>query len=262
MQSLYTAVTGVQAQDHRITAIANNLANANTTGFKRQRVNFADLFYRHVKPVGVNALGTNQVPHGIQLGTGVRVVSTSRNFTEGSLEQTGRPFDLAVKDGDGWFQVQLYDGRTGYTRDGSFEVNADGEIVDANGNRVLPVTTIPQNAQDISVAPNGVVSGILPGATDRTDFGQMNLATFVNQAGLMAIGDNVFLETSQSGAPNAGVPGEANRGQLVQSALESSNVELVRDMVDMIQAQRSYEINSQVIQTSNEMMQTVSNLRR
>lgn len=263
MQSLYTAVTGVQAQDTRITAVANNLANANTTGFKSQRVNFSDLFYRQVKPVGVNALGTDaRIPHGIQLGTGVRVESTARNFTDGALEQTGRPLDVAILDGPGFFAVELFDGQTGYTRSGAFEINAEGEIVDANGNRLQPLITIPATVKDIEVSADGTVSGLLPGQVQRTEFGQITTSTFVNKGGLQAIGDNLFLESIQSGPPNTGVPGDNGRGQLVGRALESSNVQLVREMVDMIQAQRAYEINSQVIQTSNEMMQTIGTIRR
>jgi flagellar basal-body rod protein FlgG len=262
MQSLYTAVTGVQAQDQRITAISNNLANANTTGYKSQRVNFADLFYRQVKPVGMSAQGDNRVPNGIQLGTGVRTVSTARNFGDGALEKTERPFDIAIQNGHGFFQVRLRDNETGYTRDGSFTLNEDGLIVDSNGNILEPEITINPQATDISISPDGEVTGLLPEQTERAIFGEIELAAFVNPAGLMAIGDNLFLETEVSGEAVVGAPAEDGRGQLVQRALESSNVELVREMVDMIQTQRAYEINSQVIQTSNEMMQTIGQLRR
>lgn len=263
MQSLYTAVTGVMAQDTRITAISNNLANANTTAFKAQRVNFADLFYRQIKPVGVNALGTNQVPNGIQLGTGTRVVSTTRNFVDGALEETGRTFDIAILNGTGFFQIQLDDGSTAYKRDGSFTLNSEGEVVDANGNRLLPNITIPATARDINISPSGQVSGLLNSTdTERTNFGDIELATFVNPAGLRTVGDNLYLETDQSGTPVIGAPAEQNRGQLVQKSLESSNVELVREMVDMITTQRAYEVNSQVIRTSDEMMQTIGQIKR
>lgn len=262
MQSMYTAVTGVQAQDTRITAISNNLANANTTAYKAQRVNFADLFYKHVKPVGITSLGNGKVPNGIQLGTGVRVESTTRNFLDGALEQTGRPFDIAIQNGHGFFQVRLQDNTIGYTRDGSFTLNEDGQMVDAHGNFLDPEITIDPQARDLSISPAGEVSGLLPGQNQRTPFGNINLAAFVNPAGLIAVGDNIFLQSAVSGDPIVGEPGVDGRGQLVHEALESSNVELVREMVDMIQTQRAYEINSQVIQTSNEMMQTIGQLRR
>jgi flagellar basal-body rod protein FlgG len=261
MQAMYTAKTGVEAQQYRIDAISHNLANANTTGYKRTRVEFADLFYRVLKPAGQTALGTNQVPHGIQLGTGVRVQSTVRNFTEGALEETGRPLDLAVLQGKGFFKVQLFDGTFGYTRAGAFELNADGEIVDGNGNRLEPAITIPQNGTDINVSASGVVSVQLPGQTTRTDVGQLEISTFVNDGGLLAKGDNVFVETIQSGAPSDGVPGEDSRGMIAQKYLESSNVQLVEEMVAMITGQRAYEINSNVISTSDQMMQTIGRLK-
>jgi len=262
MQSLYTAVTGVQAQDTRITAISNNLANANTTGYKAQRVNFSDLYYRHTKPVGVSSIGTNKVPNGIQLGTGVRVESTTRNFMDGAYEETGNALDIAIQNGQGFFQVLLRDNTIGYTRDGSFSLNEEGQIVDANGNFLNPEITLDPQARDISISLEGLVSGLLPGETEHTVFGEIELAAFVNPAGLKAIGNNLFTETDVSGDPVLGIPGEDGRGELRQRGLESSNVELVREMVDMIQTQRAYEINSQVIQTSNEMMQTIGQLRR
>ena len=262
MRTLHTAATGMRAQELNVQVISNNLANMRTTGYKRQRAEFQDLLYEHVRRVGSQTSDQgNILPAGIELGSGVKTVGTPRLMTQGSLAQTGKDFDVAIR-GEGFFKILLPDGRTAYTRDGSFELDAQGRIVTAQGNVVQPAITIPQNASGITINALGQVSYTTPGATTSTAVGQIELSMFINKSGLQAIGDNLYVETPASGAPQSGTPGNDGFGDLQQGSLEQANVEAVSEITDLIAAQRAYEMNSKVITAADQMLQTSANLMR
>ena len=260
MISLYSAATGMSAQQFKLDTIANNLANVDTTGYKKIRAEFQDLVYQYIKNAGTPTAGDSRLPTGLYVGHGVRLAATTRIFTLGNIEQTGNALDLAIA-GDGFFQVQLQDGRIAYTRDGSFKVDSEGNIVTSNGLALVPNIVVPTNAVAINVSPDGIVSAELQDGTIQ-NLGTITLVRFVNPAGLKAIGDNLFLTTASSGEPIEGTPGQDGFGSIRQGYLEKSNVDVVREMVDMITAQRAYEFNSRAIQTADEMLRTATNLKR
>jgi flagellar basal-body rod protein FlgG len=260
LRALWTAATGMTTQQVNIDNIANNLANVNNVGFKKSRINFQDLLYQEVRPSGTpNAAGIN-FPTGIQIGLGARVVATEKIFTTGSFQETGNMLDLAIE-GDGFFQVTLPDGTIAYTRAGSFKLNQDGDLVTPDGYFIEPAINIPANAISISVGSDGTVSVTLPGEQEPNEIGNIELSRFINPAGLNSIGKNLYLPTGSSGDAEAGVPGEDGFGRIVQGVLEMSNVNVVEEMVNMITGQRAYEINSKAIQTGDQMLQIVNNLK-
>ena len=254
MQALWVSQTGLSAQNTQLTTVSNNLANANTVGFKRDRAVFEDLLYQVRRQPGAQSSQDTQLPSGLQLGTGARVVASQKEFTEGSLQITDQPLDLAIN-GRGFFEVELPDGTIAYSRNGQLQKNADGELVTANGLRIQPNIVIPENAQSITVGQDGIVSVRIPGSAAPVEVGQLTLTDFVNPAGLEAIGGNQFLETAASGAPQQGTPGQEGLGTLEQGMLENSNVDIVEEMVNMITTQRAYEMNSKVISTADQMLQ-------
>lgn len=261
MKSLTTAATGMFAQQLNIDVIANNIANVTTTGFKRSRSEFADLLYQDYRRVGTQSSDTATiVPAGVQIGVGVKAVAVYRINEQGSLVPTDNPLDVAIK-GRGYFQVTLPDGTTAYTRDGTFQLSNDGTLVTADGFQIVPNITVPNNATDITINGNGQVEVTIPGQVTPTLLGQIQLATFINDAGLQQSGDNLLLETEASGGPTTGNPGAVGFGLLQQKFLEQSNVDMVSEMTHLISAQRAYEINSKVIQASDDMMATVTNIR-
>lgn len=257
-QALFIAKTGLEAQDLRMSVIANNLANVNTTGFKRDQASFNDLMYQNVEQAGAASTQTTQLPSGVSVGTGVRVAGTEKVFTQGNITQTGNALDLAI-DGRGFFQVLQPDGTLAYTRDGSFQLNADGELVTARGQTVQPNITIPPDAQSVTIGEDGTVSVQLPGDPAPTQVGDIQLASFANPAGLQAIGGNLFAETAASGAPQTGTPGLDEFGGVLQGSLETSNVNTVEEMVSMIETQRAYEMNSKSISKADEMLRFMNN---
>jgi flagellar basal-body rod protein FlgG len=262
MRSLHTAATGMMAQELNVQVISNNIANMRTTGYKRQRAEFQDLLYEQVRRVGTQTSSQgNILPAGIELGGGVKTVGTPRVMTQGSLLPTAKELDVAIR-GEGFFRILLPDGRTAYTRDGSFEMDAQGRITTAQGNVVQPGITVPQNARNITINAQGQVSAIVGTDTNPTQLGQLELANFVNKAGLQSIGDNLYLETPASGAPQTGTPNTDGYGDLQQGNLEQANVEPVKEISDLIAAQRAYEMNAKVITASGEMLQATSNLMR
>jgi flagellar basal-body rod protein FlgG len=249
----------MDAQQTQLEVISNNLANVSTNGFKRSRAVFEDLLYQTLRQPGAQSSQQTQLPTGLQIGTGVRPVATARIFTQGNLQQTGNSLDVAVN-GQGFFQVQMPDGTTGYTRDGNFHVDQQGQIVTSNGFPVLPAITIPPLAQSITIGQDGVISVTQQGAAAATQVGSMQLVHFVNPAGLQAVGQNTYVETASSGTASAGTPGTNGLGQLSQGYVETSNVNVVEELVSMIQTQRAYEINSKAIQTSDQMLQKLAQL--
>ena len=255
--ALHVARTGLEAQDARMRVIANNLANIGTTGFKRDRANFATLAYQENRVAGQQSSTETAYATGLNLGTGVSLQSTSSITTQGTLSATGNPFDLAL-DGDGYFQVQLPGGRLAYTRAGNFTRSAQGQLVTAQGYPVQPAITVPEGASGITVGPDGTVSATLAGSSTATELGQITLASFTNPAGLQALGDNFLGETAASGAAQLGAPGDAGRGQIRQGMLEASNVNVVEELVDMIETQRAYEINSKLISAVDEMLRNAN----
>ncbi|CAM3558500.1 flagellar basal-body rod protein FlgG [Paracidovorax anthurii] len=259
--AMWVSKTGVQAQDAKLQAIANNLANVNTTGFKRDRVVFEDMFYQVEKQPGAQNDTNTVTPSGVQLGTGTRLLGTQKTFTEGPLQTTGQQLDVAII-GLGFLQVQQANGDTAYTRAGQLQVNAEGRLVTAQGLPLLPEITVPANATAVNIGENGVVSATVPGATAPTQLGQINLVSFLNPSGLRALGGNLYLETAASGAPTEGAPGENALGKLKQGALEGSNVQVVEEMVDMIAAQRTYEMNTKVLSAADNMMQYLAQAAR
>ena len=259
IRSLWISKTGLDAQQTQLDVISNNLANVSTNGFKRSRAVFEDLLYQTIRQPGAASSQQSNLPAGLQVGTGVRPVATARLFTQGNLQQTGNSLDMAVN-GQGFFQVQLPDGSTGYTRDGSFHVDANGNLVTSNGFTVQPAITIPANAQSVTVAADGTVSVVQPGSATPANVGSLQITTFMNPAGLQAIGQNTYIETAASGTPNAGTPGSTGRGSIQQGYVETSNVNVVEELVSMIATQRAYEINSKAIQTSDQMLQKLSQL--
>lgn len=259
IRSLWIARTGLDAQQTNLDVIANNLANASTNGFKRSRAVFEDLLYQTMRQPGAQSSQSTQIPAGLQIGTGVRPVSTARIYTKGSLQQTNNELDAAI-DGAGFFQVLLPDGTTAYTRDGSFQRDNQGQIVTSSGYPLQPSITIPSNATGISIARDGVVSVVLAGSAVPTEIGSIQLATFVNNGGLQSIGENLFLETGSSGSPTPTTPGTNGAGILYHQYVETSNVNVAEELVSMIQAQRTYEINSRVISTSDAMLGRLTQL--
>ncbi|HVY00699.1 MAG TPA: flagellar basal-body rod protein FlgG [Pseudorhodoplanes sp.] len=262
MRALHTAATGMMAQELNVQVISNNIANMRTTGYKRQRAEFQDLLYEHVRRIGTQTSDQgNILPVGIDLGSGVKTVGTPRVMTQGTLMPTGKDFDVAIR-GEGFFKIQLPDGTFAYTRDGSFEMDSQGRIVTAQGNVVAPGITIPQNATSLTINPSGQVSVIPQGTTTPTVLGQLVLTRFINKAGLQAIGDNLFVETPASGTPQDGLPNADGFGDLQQSNLEQANVEAVTEISDLIAAQRAYEMNAKVITATDQMLQATSGLMR
>ncbi|MBZ4643714.1 MAG: flagellar basal-body rod protein FlgG [Deferribacteres bacterium] len=260
LRALWTAASGMTTQQINIDNIANNLANVNNAGFKKSRVNFQDLLYQEMRPAGaVTATGISH-PTGIQIGLGSNVVATEKIFTQGNFQQTGNMLDIAIE-GDGFFQVTLPDGNIGYTRSGSFKLNSDGDIVTPEGYLLEPAINIPENATSITIGTDGTVSVTLPGEAEAAEVGNIELARFINPAGLKAIGNNLFVQTGASGEAVTGVPGEDGIGTIAQGVLEMSNVNVVEEMVNMITGQRAYEINSKAIQTGDQMLQIVNNLK-
>ncbi|MDD3764932.1 MAG: flagellar basal-body rod protein FlgG [Nevskiales bacterium] len=257
-QSLWVAKTGLDAQQMRMTLISNNLANVNTTGFKRGRAAFEDLMYQTVRQPGAQTSQQTQSPSGLMMGTGVHVVATEKLFTQGNILQTNNPFDLAIN-GRGFFQVQMPDGTLAYTRDGSFQVDSQGQMVTASGYPVQPGITIPANAQSVTIGSDGTVSVQLAGESAPQQVGSLTVADFINPAGLQPRGENLFAETASSGAPQTGAPGQTGLGLLLQGSLESSNVNVVEELVNMIETQRAYEMNSKAISTTDQMLAYVSN---
>jgi flagellar basal-body rod protein FlgG len=259
IRSLWISKTGLDAQQTQLDVISNNLANVGTTGFKRARVAFEDLLYQNVRQAGANSSQQTQLPTGLQIGTGVRPVATPRMFTQGNLQQTGNQLDLAIN-GQGFFQIQLPDGTVGYTRDGSFHVDANGTLVTGNGFALSPAITIPANAQSVTIGQDGTVSVTVAAQAAPQNVGSVQLASFTNPAGLEARGQNLFVETAASGTASANTPGTNGLGLLQQGYLETSNVNVVEELVSMIQTQRAYEINSKAIQTSDQMLARLSQL--
>jgi flagellar basal-body rod protein FlgG len=249
----------MNAQQAQMDTISNNLANVSTNGFKGSRAVFEDLLYQTIRQPGANSTQQTELPSGIQLGTGVQQVATERLYTQGNLQQTGNSKDVAIN-GQGFFQVQMPDGTTAYTRDGSFQTNAQGQLVTSSGYQVLPAITIPQNATSLTIGSDGVVSVTTAGSTATTQIGSLQVATFINPTGLDAKGENLFQETTSSGTPNVATPGLNGAGTLNQGYVEASNVNVVQELVNMIQTQRAYEINSKAVTTSDQMLQTLSQM--
>ncbi|CAZ88204.1 MAG: flagellar basal-body rod protein FlgG [Thiomonas sp.] len=258
IRSLYVAKTGLEAEQTRMDVIANNLANVNTSGFKGSRAVFQDLLYQNLTQPGAQSSQSTQYPSGLQLGTGVRPVSTERLMTQGNLTQTGNSLDVAIN-GQGFFQVLEPNGTIAYTRDGTFQLNNQGQLVTANGYLVQPTVTIPASAQSVTIGNDGTVSVTLPGQAAPQQVGALQLASFVNPTGLQSIGDNLYLQTGSSGAPNTGQPTLNGLGSVRQGYLESSNVNVVAELVDMISTQRAYEVNSKAVTASDQMLQYVNN---
>jgi flagellar basal-body rod protein FlgG len=256
--ALWAAKTGLDAQQTRMTVTSNNLANVNTSGFKKSRGVFEDLIYQHLRQVGASTSQDTQAPSGLSLGTGVRAVATEKVYTQGGLNQTGNSLDIAVQ-GRGFFQILLPDGSLGYSRDGSFQLNSQGQLVTASGYLVQPSITIPSNSQTISIGSDGTVSVTTAGQSAPTQVGTLQLTDFVNPAGLQARGENILLESAASGTAQSGTPGLNGLGSLAQGALEGSNVNVVEELVTMIETQRAYEMNSKAIATSDKMLEYITN---
>jgi len=263
MRSLWTAASGMIGQQFNIDTISNNLSNVNTTGFKKNRADFEDLLYQSTRIAGTPATEITVVPTGIQVGHGVKVAATQKIFTQGSLQNTENVSDLAIQ-GEGFFRILLYDGTYGYTRDGSFKIDSNGQLVTSNGYRVLPEIVLPENfvRESFTVSQDGRVSVKVAGSDEPIEIGQIEIYRFPNPAGLSAIGENLFKVTNASGDPIPGRPGFNGMGTLIQKFLEMSNVSVVKEMVNMIVAQRAYELNSKAIQTSDSMLGIAVNLKR
>lgn len=258
MKALAIAATGMNAQQTNLEVIANNIANINTTGFKRARAEFSDLLYQTERLQGVpNRANSNIVPEGASIGLGVKTTAIRNLHIQGELTSTGNNFDLALT-GNGWFQIEGADGETLYTRAGAFNTNANGDVVTADGYLVQPQITVPTNAVEVIVNETGQVFARIDGQTDLQELGQINLATFANEAGLAPLGDNLFKETVASGPPNVGVPGDPGYATIEQGYLENSNVDPVKEITELISAQRAYEMNSKVIQAADEMAAVIS----
>jgi flagellar basal-body rod protein FlgG len=261
MRALFTAASGMEAQQYQMDTISNNLANVNTTGFRRNEARFQDLVYQEMRAPG-SPVGASVVPVGQDVGLGVKVGSSEKIFTQGNLIQTGNPLDIAVQ-GDGFFQVTLPDGTTAYTRDGSFKRDANGALVTADGYFVNPQITIPQNAQQLSIGEDGTVSALVPGSSLPQQLGQIQLARFVNPAGLSPVGGhNLYTQTAASGAPIVSQAGLNGTGTLQGGYLENSNVQVVQEIVNMIVSQRAFEANSKAITAADEMLQTAVQAKR
>jgi flagellar basal-body rod protein FlgG len=259
MRSLWISKTGMEAQQTQLDTISNNLANASTNGYKRSHAVFEDLMYQNLRQAGANSTDQTTLPTGLQLGLGTRAVATSRSFNQGNLQQSSNPLDLAVS-GQGFFEVQMPDGTTGYTRDGSFQVSPTGTLVTNNGLTVQPGITIPANATSVSVAEDGTVSVVLPSTTTPATVGKLSIANFINPPGLEPRGQNIYAETAGSGTPTTGTAGLNGLGTIKQGFVETSNVNVVEELVGMIQTQRAYELNSKAIKTSDDMLARLAQL--
>jgi flagellar basal-body rod protein FlgG len=259
INSLFISKTGMQAQQTQLDVISNNLANTSTNGFKRAKAVFEDLMYQNLRQVGANSAEQSELPTGLQIGLGVRTVATSRSFEQGSLQQSGNNLDLAIN-GNGFLQVTMPDGTTGYTRDGSLQLDAQGRMVTSSGYPLTAGITIPAEAQSITISSAGAVSVKLPGAAAPSVVGNIELANFINPAGLEPRGQNLYTESLASGNPVNGAPGSAGMGTVMQGFVETSNVNVVQELVTMIQTQRAYEMNSKAIQTSDQMLQRLAQL--
>lgn len=261
MRALWTSATGMMAQQMNMDVVANNLANVNTTGFKRSRVDFQDLLYQSSRQAGTTAAQGSQVPTGEQVGLGTRPAAVQKIYTQGEYQETDNPLDVAIE-GDGFFQVLTPDGNTGYTRDGAFKMDSQGRIVTSDGYPIQPEITIPSEATAIAIGNDGTVSVTLPGQTDPQELGKIQLAKFLNPAGLNSNGRNILTPTAASGEAVTGTPGLTGFGTLAQNTIERSNVQVVEEMVNMIVAQRAYEVNSKSIQTADDMLSIADNLRK
>jgi flagellar basal-body rod protein FlgG len=259
INSLWISKTGMEAQQMQLDVISNNLANVSTNGFKKAHAVFEDLMYQNLRQVGSNTSEQSTLPTGLQVGLGVRTVATSRTFSQGNLQQTSNNLDVAIQ-GNGFFQVTMPDGTTGYTRDGAFQLDNQGRLVNSSGLLVQGGITVPANATSVSVANNGTVTASVPGNTAPQTIGTITTASFINPAGLEPKGQNIYQETDASGQPNAGTPGADGLGSLMQGFVETSNVNVVQELVTMIQTQRAYEMNSKAIQTSDQMLQKLGQL--
>jgi len=261
IRALYTAASGMNAQQANIDNVAHNLANVNTTGFKKSRIEFEDLVYQEIRTAGSSASATTEAPVGLEIGLGTRAVASARNFSAGNLRSTGGPLDVAIQ-GDGFFQVSLPDGTTGYSRAGTFHLDSQGLIVTAEGYSIEPNITVPSNTTSISISRDGIVSATVAGQSATQEIGTLEIATFSNPAGLRPMGGNLFTTTTASGEPETGAPGTDARGTLTQGFVEDSNVSVVEEMVNMIIGQRAYEANSRVIKAADEMLGQVNMLVR
>jgi len=259
MRALWIAKTGMEAQQTQLDHISNNLANVSTNGYKRSQALFEDLMYQNLRQAGAPETEQTNLPTGLQVGLGVRTAATGRVFTQGNLAQSENSLDMAIT-GKGFFQIQRPDGTTAYTRDGSFKVDANGQIVTNSGDTLLPGLSVPANAQSVSIGADGTVSVLLPGNPTPQGIGQVQLANFINPNGLSPQGGNLYTETASSGAPQVGAPGTNNLGGIKQGFIEGSNVNVVEELVQMIQTQRAYELNSKAVQTSDQMLQRLSQI--
>ncbi|MCP5335087.1 MAG: flagellar basal-body rod protein FlgG [Oceanospirillaceae bacterium] len=255
--ALWVAKTGLNAQDYNLTTVSNNLANVSTTGFKKDRAVFEDLVYQIQRQPGALSSQDSRLPSGLQLGTGVKVAGTQKIFTTGSLQETSQPLDLAIN-GRGFFQITMPDGNIAYSRDGTFHMDADGQVVNASGYLLEPNITVPAQTNTLTISKDGIVSVTQVGETTPTEIGQIDLVDFINPAGLQAMGGNLFRETAASGAPQVGVAANEGFGSIEQGFLENSNVKVVEELVDMIAVQRSYEMNSKVVSTADQMLQYIT----
>ncbi|MBI1911729.1 MAG: flagellar basal-body rod protein FlgG [Deltaproteobacteria bacterium] len=261
IRALWTASTGMEAQQLNIDIISHNLANVNTTGFKKSRADYQDLLYQEMKSAGASSSSSTMVPTGIQVGQGVRTVSTEKIFTQGNFKQTENPLDVAIE-GEGFFQVTKPDGQVAYTRTGEFKVDSDGRLVTSDGYLIEPQVSLPADALAITISADGIVSVTQPNMAVPTQVGNIEIARFINPSGLQPMGKNLYLPTAASGDAATGTPGSEGFGTLSQAFLEMSNVSVVEEMVSMIAAQRAYEINSKSIQTTDEMLQTANGMKR
>ncbi len=261
IRSLYTAATGMIAQQTQIDVTSHNIANVNTIGYKKQRAEFADLFYQVSEYAGISSSDTSISPTGIEVGLGARPTAITKQFTQGNFKETGNNLDMAIT-GSGFFQLQLPDGSTGYTRNGAFKLDGQGQVVNSDGYKLIPELTVPETAIAVAVGSDGTVSVVQAGETEPTQIGQIELANFINPAGLHSLGDNNYINTVASGDPILGTAGLEGLGQIKQGFVEMSNVQLVEEMTDLITGQRAYEANSKAITTSDEMLQTVNGLKR
>ncbi|WP_097461751.1 flagellar basal-body rod protein FlgG [Mangrovitalea sediminis] len=257
MPALWVSKTGLAAQDMALTTIANNLANVSTVGFKRDRPDFQDLLYQIKRQPGGQNTTNSQLPSGLQLGTGVRIVGTTKQFTQGTLQNTNQPLDMAVN-GKGFFQVLMPDGSISYTRDGQFQLDSNGNVVTSEGYPLQPAITLPQNTTSVTIGKDGTVSAVTTDAANPQQLGQITLTNFVNPQGLEAIGNNLFKETAASGAPQEGQAGLNGLGTIEQGMVETSNVSVVDELVNMITTQRAYEMNSKVVSASDQMLQYIT----
>lgn len=255
--ALWISKTGLDAQQMHVGVISNNLANVSTTGFKKAKPVFADLMYQKVRQPGEKTASNLTLPEGLMLGTGVRVLATQKNFQQGNLQQTNNPLDIAIS-GPGFLQVERPDGTTAYTRDGALKLDAEGRLVTASGMPLAQEIVIPEEASEVTVSANGLVSATVPGESEATELGQLEIADFINPAGLLALGQNQFHATQASGEPRVALPGENGLGMIMQKSLEASNVNVVEELVSLIEAQRAYEMNSKAINTVDGMLKFAS----